>query len=169
MKKIFLILVVLLMFSVSNSLAQDAIKPHRIKNFFPKGEALLDGYLVDYSQWKRYSAFNKALFIKEYIMELEDEFNVVIKFRRWGLGPFDKYIDEKIKKEEDKIIVYNFIREFLKEQCAFPSTESGCDDLYKYDTNDVPEVFFFPISLSRWDGTKIDVMSWGKLDSLLGT
>ena len=38
--------------------------------------------------------------------------------------------------------------------------------IYSYSNNDIPEVFFFPKEMARWDGTKVTMREWYMLTDL---
>ncbi|MFC1703995.1 hypothetical protein ACFL1E_04330, partial [Candidatus Omnitrophota bacterium] len=128
--------------------------------------ALHDGYKVNYAEWKRYIGQNRVLFIKEYLMELEREFNTILTFDLWGLNSFNEYIDQRVKKVGEKTYVAKLIKAFLIQECALPGLGEGCEDKYTYSEDDLPEVFFFPPGLARWDGTKVDSKAWTQLTTL---
>jgi hypothetical protein len=51
--------------------------------FFPVDKARWDGTKITAREWKMLTDFQKAMFISEYIEELEKEYNVTIKINGW--------------------------------------------------------------------------------------
>ncbi|MFC1594587.1 hypothetical protein ACFL38_04600 [Candidatus Omnitrophota bacterium] len=141
-----------------------SIKRNRIQHFFPTGEARIDGYQVAHASWQDYIDVNKWIFVREYLLELEKEFDITLDLGHWGLDPFDTYIQERAQKEGSAILIAPLIRDFLSQRCILPGKE--CQSQYAHTTDAMPSIFFFPKDKAQWDGYTVDMYAWGVLSEL---